>query len=313
MFCVRVGLAIAIKGCPTEPERKAKAEPMVSTSSPNSSQYPQIDRRSGLSMKEFIREYRSRRKPVVILDAIDSWRARSEWTFEFFKGKYGRHVIEVYRYRGGKYRPSDATRMELGEYIDGVTKHDWTSFPYYVRDNWALLTDHPELSADYSFPKYFFDWFSLMPRFMRLRYPRLFIGPKGAVTPLHLDIWGTHAWLSQLMGRKRWILFSPDQKDLLYNYEVDPERPDFERFPLYRNARPVECTLGPGETIFVPGGWAHHVSSLDPTISLTSNYMGPGCLNRSLTNAVRELLLKRAWHASLQLGAKLLPGTGTTE
>lgn len=270
------------------------------------SEYPQIDRRSGLSVKEFNREYRSPGRPVVILDAIEDWNARSKWTFDFFKSSYGKQRITVYRYRGGKYRPSDAVEMELGEYVDGVTAHDWASFPYYLRDSWALLNDRPELAADYRFPKYFFDWFSRLPAFMRLRYPRLFIGPKGATTPLHEDIWGTHAWLSELAGRKRWILFPPPQRNLLYNCQVDPEKPDFTRFPLYRQARPVECTLGPGETIFVPGRWAHHVVSLDPTISLTANYMGPGCFAPALTNAARELVLKRAWDALVQR-VKLLP------
>lgn len=275
-------------------------------------QYPQIDRRAGLSVREFNREYRSPGKPVVIVDAIDNWRARSTWTFDFFRSRYGSSTVLAYRYSGDKYKQKDAIEMSFRDYLDGVSSGDWNSFPYYIRDNWALLASHPELSADYRFPKYFFDWFTLLPPFMRLRYPRIFIGPKGAVTPLHEDIWGTHAWLSQLVGRKRWILFSPDQRPLLYNCQVDPERPDFSRFPRYREARPVECTLAPGETIFVPGGWAHHVVSLDPTISLTSNYMGPGCFRPSLSNAVKELLLKRAWNASMGWGAKLRPRSSTT-
>ncbi len=185
--------------------------------------------------------------------------------------------------------------MHAAEYIDGMTEKDWQSFPYYIRDNWALLLAHPELASDYSFPKYFHDWFALLPPFMRLRYPRIFVGPKGAVTPLYIDIWGTHAWLSQLVGRKRWILFPRDQQHVLYDCNVNPERPDLERFPLYRQARPVECTIGPGDTVFVPAGWAHWVVSLDPTISLGVNYMGPGAFWSPLSHAIRELLLKRVW------------------
>ncbi len=257
--------------------------------------YPEVDRRAGLSLKEFNREYRAAGKPVVITDAIEDWRARSAWTFEFFSSRYGSDSVQAYRYQGEKYHQKDATHMRLAEYIAGVSSQDWSSFPYYIRDNWALLLAHPELAADYRYPQYFYDWFSLLPSFMRLRYPRIFIGPKGAVTPLHLDIWGTHAWLSQLVGRKRWILFPADQQPLLYNCKVDLEKPDLKRFPLYKDARPLECTIGPGETVFVPGGWAHWVVSLDPTISLSANYMGPGAFWSPLQNATRELLLKRIW------------------
>jgi hypothetical protein len=259
--------------------------------------YPQVDRRANLSLSEFSREYRSPGKPVVITDTIEDWRARSAWTFEFFSSRYGSDSVQAYRYQGDKYQQKDARQMRLAEYIDGVATQDWNSFPYYIRDNWALLTAHPELAADYRYPKYFYDWFSLLPPFMRLRYPRIFIGPKGAVTPLHFDIWGTHAWLSQLVGRKRWILFPADQKHLLYGCKVDLERPDYKRFPLFRETRPVECTIGPGDTVFVPGGWAHWVVSLDPTISLSANYMGPGALWSPLTNATKELVLKRLWNS----------------
>ena len=257
--------------------------------------FPQVDRRSNLSLREFNREYRSAGRPVVIVDAIGEWRARSAWTFDFFKSRYGDDRVLVYGYRGKKYRPEDASRMSLAEYIDGVVSKDWETFPYYIRDNWAMLTAHPELSADYRYPKYFFDWYSLLPGFMRMPYPRIFIGPKGAVTPLHMDIWRTHAWLSQLVGRKRWLLFPPEQNRLLYNYDVDPISPDLERFPLYRQARPFECIIGPGDTVFVPSGWAHWVESLDAGISLSSNYMGPGCFRPAFSNAARELVFKRAW------------------
>ena len=274
-------------------------------------EYPQIDRRSQLSIKEFRQEYRKPGKPVVITDAMDGWNARSAWTFDFFKSRFGSDPVKTYRYQGDKYRPDAAIQMQLADYIDAILTQDWDSFPYYIRDNWALLTAHPELAVDYRFPKYFFDWFTLLPGFLRLPYPRIFIGPKGALTPLHQDIWGTHAWLSQLVGRKRWILIPPDQANLLYDHRVQPDGPDFERFPLFRKATPIECTLRPGETIFVPSQWHHWVVSLDPTISLTSNYMGPGCFAPSLTNAIRELLLKRAWNASSRWFFKPRPRVGT--
>lgn len=269
-----------------------------------------VDRRARLSVREFKREYQVAGKPVIIPDAIESWNARSSWTFDYFKSRYGQARLLVYRYDNDKYRPENVSHMRLADYIDGVSSNDWHSFPWYVRDNWALLTEYPELSADYTYPQYFFDWFSRLPSFLRLRYPRVFIGPKGAVTPLHRDIWGTHAWLSQLVGRKRWILFSREEAKLLYNNEVNPDSPDFKRFPLLRHTHPYECVLSPGETIFVPGGWPHYVVSLDPTISLTSNYMGPGCFSPVLMNVMREQLFKRTWNAVIGRASRLLQSRG---
>jgi hypothetical protein len=268
--------------------------------------FPQVDRHECLSVKEFVRKYRSPGKPVVITGVMKSWKARSTWTFDFFRDRYGSTSMDVYRFDNGNYRPNRLEVMALADFIDKTLRNDWETFPYYVRDDWKLFIRHRELLTDYMVPDYFFDWFRLLPRFMRLIYPRIFIGPRGAITPLHHDIWGTHAWLAQLVGRKRWILFSPDQRDLLYDYQVRPDQPDLQRFPLFRKAKPLECTIGPGDMIFVPSGWHHWVISLDPTISLTHNYMGPGCFWPCLASATRERVLSRLNNLFFPPGVKAL-------
>ena len=244
----------------------------------------QVDRRSNLSVKEFRQEYLLPRRPVVITDVIDGWPARQNWTLERFRRDYGNDLVTLYRYdQSREFTPGDVSRVRLSEFIDAVLTKDWVSYPYYFRDNWRILVEHPELKEDYAELGYFFDWFQMLPRAMRMPYPRLFIGPKGAVTPLHIDIWRTHAWLSQIVGRKRWLMFSPEQEPYLYDCKVRVDAPDFDRFPNYRAAIPLEATIGPGDTIFVPSGWAHWVISLDAAISLSGNYMSWGCFASCLT------------------------------
>ena len=55
-------------------------EPMISdqykVATSQDSQYPQVDRRSDLSVREFKREYLYPGKPVVITDAIGEWKAK---------------------------------------------------------------------------------------------------------------------------------------------------------------------------------------------------------------------------------------------
>jgi hypothetical protein len=256
-------------------------------------QYPEIDRRGGLSLREFRRDYLYPGKPVVITGAIEHWKARSAWTLDYFRTRYGKSLVTVYRLDGERYRPEGTETLSLSAFIEAIEGNDFQTYPRYVRDDWRLFMAHKELLTDYEVPKYFFDWFAFLPPFMRLIYPRIFIGPRGALTPLHRDIWKTHAWLAQLVGRKRWVLFSPDQDELLYEYNVQPHKPDLEKFPLFAKSRPVECTIGPGDIIFVPSGWPHEVTSLDATISITHNYMGPGCFKSSLAGSVKTHVVDR--------------------
>lgn len=97
-------------------------------------------------------------------------------------------------------------------------------------------------------------------------------GPAGTVTPLHHD--GTNILFCQIFGRKRFTLYAPSETALLEGargyyagvsgVERDPsDDPRLAGVP----ARIVE--LSPGETLFLPVGWWHHVRSLDVSISVS--------------------------------------------
>ncbi len=97
------------------------------------------------------------------------------------------------------------------------------------------------------------------------------------------------------MGRKKWTLFPPDQYPLLFRppvagaqAAVNIEDPDLDRFPRYREATPVEVVLNPGELIVVPAGWLHQVTSLDPSISVTGNWVNRANIAVFLRDAVAQ-------------------------
>ena len=243
--------------------------------------YPQIQTRNRPSVFEFL-QFKRKRRPVVLPDIMAKWRALG-WNWETLRSRYGATTVAVSRYESGWYKAANVKEMRLDQFLDEMLAGDWRSFPFYVRDSWSFFETHPHLLQDCPIPPQFFDWSSKVPG-LAWPGPRLFMGPAGAVTPLHVDIWETHAWLTQVLGRKRWVLLSPEDCKLLESarmpgkglarYAVDPGSPEFrERFP---DVHPIEWTLGPGETIFVPSGWAHCVKSLDPTLSICSNFIGPG-------------------------------------
>jgi len=99
-------------------------------------------------------------------------------------------------------------------------------------------------------------------------------------TSIHTDPLGTSAWNALLKGHKRWAMFPPGTpKDI-----VDPPMKPYDHeavswfatvFPKFTkrddptDPRSLGEKLGmvqvlqrPGETIFVPTGWAHVVMNL---------------------------------------------------
>ena len=90
-------------------------------------------------------------------------------------------------------------------------------------------------------------------------------------------------------GRRRVILFPPEELENLYVGPldftpagqaislVDFANPDPERYPRFRRAlRRAQCAeLGPGDALFIPGLWWHHVEALDP-LNVLVNYWWRG-------------------------------------
>ena len=116
--------------------------------------------------------------------------------------------------------------------------------------------------------------------------PRIWIG-SSVVTPAHFDESSNVACV--VAGRRRFTLFPPGQIGNLYIGPLDfaptgtPislvsfREPDFERFPRFRealaNARVAE--LEPGDAIYIPPLWWHHVESLAP-FNVLVNYWWKG-------------------------------------
>jgi hypothetical protein len=112
--------------------------------------------------------------------------------------------------------------------------------------------------------------------------PRLWLG-NAITTPTHLDEWNNIGCV--VAGRRRFTLFPPEQVANLYVGPLDfaptgapmslvsLHAPDYARFPRFREALAAAVTaeLGPGDALFIPALWWHHVESLEP-FNLLVNY-----------------------------------------
>lgn len=112
--------------------------------------------------------------------------------------------------------------------------------------------------------------------------PRLWLG-NAIQTPTHFDESANIACVAA--GERCFTLFPPEQVGNLYVGPighaptgtpislVDPEAPDLARFPRYARAEAaaLQAVLRPGDAIYIPPLWWHHVSSRKP-LNLLVNY-----------------------------------------
>ena len=101
-----------------------------------------------------------------------------------------------------------------------------------------------------------------MPSGMHVaQFPRLFLSPAGAVSPLHYDT--SSSFLVQISGRKQLLFYKPEDLDSLYVYgnlhilrrrsRVDPFNPDLKKYPKFSRLQAWEAVLEPGDILWFPG------------------------------------------------------------
>jgi hypothetical protein len=200
--------------------------------------------------------------PFVINGLVNRWQL-SSLTPQTLRDRFGHlHVrARVGDYVNTAFAPDRAMQdMSMLEYLDLVAAGTQDLPPYL--GNLELR----ELNRMCQWPAYF----------GKMGPARFWLGPAGTVTPLHCDY--DDNIFAQIWGTKRIFLAPPHHDEFLYTREAnavlfgspfDPEKPDFDKFPLARQASMIECIVNPGELLYVPAGWYHQVRSL--TFSLSAN------------------------------------------
>jgi ribosomal protein L16 Arg81 hydroxylase len=230
-----------------------------------------VERRYRLTREEFYRQYYLRNKPVIITGMLDDWPALAKWNLDYLRDRAGGSEVEV---QMGRSADSDyeinsiqlKRRMLFGDYLGLLATAGATNDFYMTANNsshnrqaLAPLWEDIGRLPEYLNPQAADDGF-------------LWIGPEGTHTPLHHDL--TNNFMAQLIGRKRIRLIAACELVRVYNHrhcfsQVDGFAIDYERFPMMREVRMQECTLAPGEILFLPVGAWHCVEGLDVSVTVS--------------------------------------------
>lgn len=145
----------------------------------------------------------------------------------------------------------------------------------------------------------------------RRNHVRLFVHPRGHVTNLHYEGNLFDVWSAQLAGVKRWRLLRGDRAHKLLPFYFLENQASFSTAidePPWTHV----IDLQPGEILYVPRGWYHHVECLtddNVAVSLVSAPRDVGALAGAVTlDTYREqLALQRRlrWVLPARFGAKV--------
>ena len=218
----------------------------------------------------FYRDFYFGHRPVKLTGLLAGSPALDVWSLDYFSEKVGEALVEVQAERDRNVRyelEKDKHRktMKMAAFIDLLRSDTPNNTVYLTAANtdvnrralaplWEDIGPMPGLLD----PEGDSDGF-------------LWLGPKGTRTPLHHDL--TNNLLVQVFGEKRVRIAPGFEVGKMANSVHCFSDRDADTVPLRSDAPTdpwlVDVTLGPGEGLFIPVGWWHHVDGLSLSASLT--------------------------------------------
>lgn len=237
-------------------------------------------------------ELMSQNKPVIIENSNVVASAK-KWNLDYLEKYMGNGDYTVFLSRNHKFKYYDDKKVakinngDIGKNIEFTqpTKKVDMKLPEFLKrlKEWKRGDDRlylqqglnntvgPEIVRDFLN----FDWNFCNSKQAKhnwgpLTYNLLLIAMEGNVTPCHYD--EQQNLFAQIYGYKRCILFPPSQFECLYPYPVyhphdrqsmvDFDRPEYSKFPKFKEAKGFEAVVGPGDVLYIPIYWWHHIESL---------------------------------------------------
>jgi len=231
-----------------------------------------IDTVDDIDPTSFFERYYFENRPLKIRGFAARWQDFSGWSVPRLLERFGDADVEIMFGRNAHTDyDEDVDKMRrtlpFREFVamlndaEGAQTNDF----YLAARNLALLRTFGPLVAE----------LQPLPGFLtqhEASYLNIWIGPAGTVTKLHHDL--TNVLFMQLFGSKRITFVAPYDTSLVYNKDgviaqVNAEKPDYKKHPLFAGASTASVTVDPGDAIFLPVGWWHQVRSLSASVSLT--------------------------------------------
>jgi Cupin-like domain len=228
----------------------------------------EIERVKTISKEDFYNNYVKKQKPLVIEQLTHDWPAFEKWNLHYIKEIAGEKTVPLYDDRPVSYKDgfNEAhAKMKMTDYIDLLLREP-TNYRIFL---YNLMKEVPALKFD-------FKWPNIGLRLVK-QLPMLFFGGENSRVFMHYDIDYSNILHFHFHGKKRCVLFAPNQTPFLYKVphalisreDIDFDQPDFEKWPALKKAQGLVCELNHGEMLYMPEGYWHYMKYLTPGFSMS--------------------------------------------
>lgn len=222
---------------------------------------------ANIEPERFFSEFYAANRPVVLTGLVDHWPALEKWSLDYLDSVVGDAEVELqvardssatYERDKDAHKRSTSLRKLTMAMRQVSSSNDFYLTAYNDKGNKQALAPlwddiGPVSILEASGGQDGFFW----------------LGPKGTLTPFHHDL--TNNLLVQVMGRKQCHLVPAWEVGRMKNAAhcfSDRTPADWDADDPALPAR-LTCTIGPGDALFLPIGWWHHVEALDHSISMS--------------------------------------------
>lgn len=235
---------------------------------------------------EMFRDYIAPVGVPVVMRGLITKMVLTKWTWGYIKTKYGHIKFDGVRqgeYTGEKTKTGKnivkRVSITLRDFVDVIinareSKEQEKQLYIAKKD---LITSE-DFAKEFNYPPFFS---SAEKCFLP---PSIWMGALGTYTQGHFD--SKDNFVYQIIGRKKWYLYSPQDHNFLYfvknkgtlewSSALDSlDKPSIEKYPLYKYSNLIEVILEPGEVLYLPRGWVHAVENLEPAFMINLWKLGP--------------------------------------
>ena len=241
-----------------------------------------------LSRDKFRIHYLTKSKPLVIKNFASLFPAGKLWTFEYLNKIMGNHkigIIDSSRTKNTAYTGYDLM-MTFSEFCSIIQRDEETPYRIFL---FNMFKEFPELRQEFPTPD--------IIRGVLGNLALAFFGGKNTKVRFHFDIDCSSVLMTQIIGRKRVVLIPPVYENLIYKVPltsfslIDPDKPDYEKFPALRYVEGYDFVLQPHDALFMPSRYWHFNTYLEGGMAVSYRVLAnkPGEIYNGLMNTTFRL------------------------